>query len=67
VQPTGYKNISFVDGFPASHDQTAMKGDMLSPGAQFDIATNVVAANAANGGEVIQDMIYGEPVIAGQS
>lgn len=65
VQPQGYLGISFVDGQPANHAVSAFKGDRLPGSAQFNINTNVVGAAASNAGEVIQDMIYGEPVVAG--
>jgi hypothetical protein len=67
VLPTGYLNISFVDGQPAPNVYAAVKGDQFPGGAQFDIAANIQNANAANVGEVVQDMIYGEPVVAGAS
>lgn len=65
--PTGYFNSSFIDGFPASHAVSGFKGENLLGSAQFNQNANVVGANSANIGEVIQDMIYGEPVVAGQS
>jgi hypothetical protein len=65
--PTGYFNTSFIDGFPASHAVSGFKGENLLGGAQFNQNANVIGAAGANSGEVIQDMIYGEPVVAGQS
>jgi hypothetical protein len=67
VMPTGYLPISFVDSDPAANSFAAFKGDQLTGSAQFDIAANVVGAAGSNQGEIIQDMIYGEPQVAGQS
>jgi len=67
VMPTGYLNLSFTDSNPLPNVHTGFRGEKLPGGTQFDIATNVVGAGGTNIGEIIQDMVYGEPVIAGQS
>src|SRR5271155_5176104 len=67
VQPQGYEMISFDDGNPVSNPHTGFRGERLPGSSQFDIAANVVGAAGTNVGEIIQDMIYGEPVVAGAS
>jgi hypothetical protein len=67
VQPQGYEMISFDDGNPVSNPHTGFRGERLPGSSQFDIAANVVGAAGTNVGEIIQDMIYGEPQVAGAS
>ena len=62
--PPGYENYSFVDGNPNVNSYAAFKGDRLQGSAQFDIAANIQSAPANAAGIIVQDMIYGEPVIA---
>lgn len=66
VQPIGYLAFPFIDGEPANNSFAAYKGDKLPSGAQFNLLANVVTPAATNIGEVIQEMILGEPVVAGQ-
>lgn len=66
VMPQGYLNISFSDGEPTPNSFAGFKGEQLPGSAQFDIAANVISSPANVTGEVVQDMIYGEPVVAGQ-
>lgn len=61
----GYLPISFVDSWPAINPHLAYKGEKLPGGAQLEVRSNVVGAAGTNQGEVIQDMIYGAPVVAG--
>jgi hypothetical protein len=67
VQPTGYLMISFEDGVPQPNPHTGFRGERLPGSSQFDIAANVVGAAGTNVGEIIQEMIYGEPQVAGAS
>lgn len=64
VIPQGYQNISFSDSNPAPNAFAGFKGERLPGSAQFDLASNVVGAAGTNIGEVVQDMIYGEPQVA---
>jgi hypothetical protein len=67
TQPQGYLAILFNDHNPVMNAQSAFKGDQLQGSAQFDIASNIVGAAGSNTGEIVQDMIYGEPQVAGAS
>ena len=64
VQPQGYLGIFFDDGNPTPNAWTAIQGQNFPGGAQFDVAANVIAANAANTGDIIQEYIVGTPVAA---
>lgn len=65
VLPQGYLNISFEDSQPLPNVFSGLRGERLPGSTQFDVASNVVGAAGTNIGEVIQDMIYGEPVVVG--
>ena len=65
VLPLGYNNISFTDSNPIPNAFSGFKGERLPGSAQFDVASNVVGAAGTNIGEVVQDMVYGEPQVAG--
>jgi hypothetical protein len=67
VLPQGYLNISFEDSQPLPNVFAGLRGERLPGSTQFDVASNVVGAAGTNVGEVIQDMIYGEPVVVGAS
>ena len=64
IQPTGYLGIFFDDGNPTTNAWTAIQGQNFPGGAQFEVDSNVVGAAATNQGDVIQEYIIGEPVVA---
>ena len=66
TQPIGYLGLFFDDGDPALNFFASYQGDnprVLPAGAQFDIAAQIVGANAANAGEVIQEYTLGDPKV----
>jgi hypothetical protein len=65
VLPQGYLNISFEDSQPLPNVFSGLRGERLPGSTQFDVASNIVGAAGTNVGEVVQDMIYGEPVVVG--
>src|SRR5271163_4982759 len=65
--PQGYQLISFIDGNQNCHAVSAFKGERLPGSAQFNLIANIIGATGTNTGEVIQDQIFGEPVVAGEA
>jgi len=61
VVPGGYLPFSFID---AQNPWTAFRGDdanVVPPGASFQLMTDILTANAANGINFIQEQIIAEP------
>lgn len=67
VQPIGYLVLPFDDGEPNNNAFSAYRGDKLTPGAQFNLLGNSTNPTGTNIGEVVQEIILGEPVVQGQS
>jgi hypothetical protein len=65
VQPIGYLGIPFDDGTPSNNAFAGYRGDKLPPGAQFNLLGNIANPAGTNTGEVVQEMILGEPVVQG--
>lgn len=66
VQPIGYLCEEFDDSTPSANSFAAYEGDnpaVLPGGAQFDIASQIIGANAANYGEVVQEYLIGHPTV----
>jgi hypothetical protein len=64
IQPTGFLGIFFDDGWPTPNAWASVEANKWLPGEQFDIASQIVGAAAANAGEVWQEYIIGDPVVA---
>lgn len=64
VQPTGYLGILFDDGDPCANAWAALRADLWGNAAQLDIASNVPGGAGTNQGEIIQEYIIGDPVVA---
>ena len=58
AQPEGYLPMSFVDSL---NPRTAFDGDLVSGGSSFEVDSQIIAANAANYAEVIQEYYQGTP------
>src|SRR5262245_12326218 len=58
VIPSGYQNVSFVDGQSAL---LAYRGDLLAPGSQFELYSDIITANADNRQSYLQEQIIGGP------
>lgn len=66
TQPVGYLAECFDDSWSAANSFAAYEGDnpaVLPQGAQFDVASQIVGANAANYGEVVQEYLIGHPTV----
>jgi hypothetical protein len=62
VVPGGYFAQTFID---TQTPRTALRGDLenvIAPGAQFELTSDIVSANANNLITVIQEMIYADRV-----
>jgi hypothetical protein len=57
-QPEGYLPMTFVDSL---NPRTAFDGDLVSGGSSFEVDSQIIAANAANYAEVIQEYFQGVP------
>lgn len=60
----GYLLISASDGEPDMNPHAAIRADEWSASTQFNFASQVVGPAATNIGEVLQEYVDGEPVIA---
>lgn len=58
TQPEGYLPMSFIDSL---NPRTAFDGDLVSGGSSFEVDSQIIAANAANYAEVIQEYFQGTP------
>jgi len=57
-QPEGYLPMTFVDSL---NPRTAFDGDKVSGGSTYEVDSQIIAANAANYAEVIQEYFQGTP------
>jgi len=57
-QPQGYLPMSFVDSL---NPRTAFDGDKVSAGSTYEVDSQILAGNAANFAEVIQEYFQGIP------
>lgn len=57
-QPEGYLPMTFVDSL---NPRTAFDGDLVSGGSTYEVDSQIIAANAANYAEVIQEYFQGTP------
>lgn len=60
----GYLLLSLDDGEPSTNPHAALRANEYSGSTQFDVAANIIGPSATNLGEVMQEIILGEPVIA---
>ncbi len=58
-QPAGYLPMSFMDG--SLNPRTAFDGDKVSAGSTYEVDSQIIAANAQNYAEVIQEYFQGVP------
>jgi len=58
VIPAGYQYISFVDGQSAL---LGYRGDLLAPGSQFELYSDIATASADNRQSYLQEQIIGGP------
>ena len=57
-QPQGYLPMTFVDSL---NPRTAFDGDLVAGGSTYEVDSQIIAANAANYAEVIQEYFQGTP------
>lgn len=57
-QPQGYLPMTFVDSL---NPRTAFDGDKVSGGSTYEVDSQIIAGNAANYAEVIQEYFQGTP------
>jgi hypothetical protein len=57
-QPEGYLPMTFVDSL---NPRTAFDGDKVSGGSSFEVDSQIIAGNAANFAEIIQEYFQGIP------
>lgn len=60
ILPEGYLPFSFID---SQTPRTAFRADLdtvVAPGAQFELVTNIISANAQNQANIVQEQIWAD-------